>query len=500
VGKKSRHSANKAGATARSTAVSADPGSGPEDALGSALDELWKSIAAGDVLNAEFQTSAFVAMPELTGGSGEEMETLADALIEAASNHPSGGDGSEAASFCRLLMSLGSRSVRRAASEALADFTEDGIYPPSWVTSIGKPTPGRAWREYDVFGEREVVAVTFSYEGSEHALLVATDLAELPTVGMIAIGEDADGMLKTLQDRAEPLRRFEEITLAEARRRVEAPLARAGDDPDYDLDESTILFLPLARSRIRRLPAGDQGQGVAYTAADRAGAVEEFLRSPEAGDAGDPDTARFWASVLTGYSSRLPDEPPAQIGPHKLAAMLLVHVASTFTLTAGQQDGLRPAATAWTRWAAGRQGLDEAATDLVMTRLPELLEEFPDAYDHPISTASRGYLVDVVTPDVDLRWLADQLARREFAAPFPGDRDPSTDDIDATDPRGRAKIALAEFADCAGEGADTVRLLTAVARVVEEAWNDNPTTTWEKAKRQLAEGRDRHDVIHALAG
>ena len=51
-------------------------------------------------------------------------------------------------------MSLGSRSVKRAASQALADFTEDGIYPPGWVTSIGKPTPGRAWRKYDVFGEQ----------------------------------------------------------------------------------------------------------------------------------------------------------------------------------------------------------------------------------------------------------------------------------------------------------------------------------------------------------
>jgi hypothetical protein len=468
--------------------------------LGRALEELWKSIAAGDVLNAEFQTSAFVALPELTGGSREETETLADVLIDAASNHPSGADGSEAATFCRLLMSLGSRPVKRAASQALADFTEDGIYPPSWVTSIGKPTPGRAWREYDVFGEREVVVVTFSYEGSEHALLVATDLAELPSVGMIAMGEDVDGMLKTLQDRGEPLRRFEEITLAEARQRTEGPLARAGDDPDVELDEASILFLPLARSRVRRLPSGDPAQAVAYTAADRAAAVEDFLGRPEAAEAADPDAARFWATVLTGYSSRVPDEPPAQVGPHKLTALLLVHVASTFTLTAGQQDGLRPAATAWTRWAAGRQGLDEASTDLVMTRLPEILDEFPDAYDHPISTASRGYLRDVVTPDVDLRWLADQLARREFAAPFPGDRDPSMDGIDATDPRGRAKIALAEFADCAGEGADTVRLLAAVARIVEESWNDNPTTTWEKAKRLLAQGHDRHDVIHTLAG
>jgi hypothetical protein len=499
VGKKSRHSANRAVAAARSGAATPGRG-GPEDALEGLLDELWKSIAAGDVLDAEFQTSAFVAMPQLTDGSPEQTETLADALIDAASNHPSGTDGSEAPAFCRLLMSLGSRSVKRAASQALADFTADDIYPPGWVTSIGRPTPGRAWRHHDVFDEADVIVVTFSYEDAEHALLVATDLAELPTVSMIGMGDDADGMLSTLRDDVEPHQRFEEITLAEARRRIEGPLAQAGTDPDFELDGSSIVFLPLARSRVRRLPSDDPGQAVAHTAADRAAAVEEFLRSPEAGDAGDPDTARFWATALTGYSSRVPGEPPARVGPHKLAAMLLVHVADTFTLTDGQQAGMPAAVTAWTRWAAGRQGLDEAAIDVVMTRLPELLDEFPDAYDHPYSAASRGYLRDVATWDVDLPWLADQLARREFAAPFPGDRDASLDGIDATDPRGRAKIALAEFADCAGGDAEKIKLLTAAARIVEEVWQDNPATTWERAKLLLAEGHDRHDVIHRLAG
>jgi hypothetical protein len=468
--------------------------------LDHALAELWKSIAAGDVLNAEFQTSAFVALPELTDGSPEQTETLADALIEAASNRPSGTDGSEAAAFCRLLMSLGSRAVKRAASQALADFTADDIYPPGWVTSIGKPTPGRAWRQYDVFEEREVVAVTFGYAGAEHALLVAIDLAELPTVGMIAMGDNADGMLKTLQDHDQPHQRFEEITLAEARARIAGPLARAGDDPDFDLGESSILFLPLARSRVRRLPSADSGQTVAYTAADRAAAVEEFLGSPEAGQAGDPDVARFWATVLTGYSSRVPGEPPAQVGPHKIAAMLLVHAASTFTLTAAQRDGLGPAVTAWIRWAAGRQGLDQAATDVVLTRLPQILDDFPEAYDHPYSAASRGYLRDVATSDVDLRWLADELARREFAAPLPGERDPSTDGIDATDSHGRAEIAVAEFAECGAGGAATIRLLTAVPRIVEEIWHDDPATTWEKAKKLLVDGHSRHDVLHRLAG
>jgi hypothetical protein len=497
VGKKSRHSANKAGAPARSGG--ATPGQrGPGDELEGLLDELWGSIAAGDVLDAEFQTSAFVAMPALMDGSPGQTEALADALISAASNHPSGTDGSEAAAFCRLLMSLGSRAVKRAASQALADFTEDGIYPPSWVTIIGKPTPRRALRKHDVFDDREVIAVTFGYDGAEHALLVGIDLAERPTVGVVAIGDDADRMLKVLQDEAEPHERFAEITLAEARRRIEGPLSRIGAS-DFEVGDSSLLLLPLARSRVRRLPSGDPGQPIAYTAADRAAAVEEFLGRPEAGDAGDPDVARFWATVLTGYSSRVPDEPPAQVGPRKIGAMLLVHVASTFTLTTPQRDGMERAVTAWTRWAAGRQGLDEAATDTLMTRLPELLDEFPDAYDHPYSTTSRSYLSGLATPDVELPWLADKFARREFAAPFPGDRDPSTDGIDATDAHGRAEIAIAEFAECGDGGADTIKLLTAVPRIVEEVWHDNPVTTWERAKGLLAEGHDRHEVIHRLA-
>jgi len=33
-----------------------------------------------------------------------------------------------------------------------------------------------------------------------------------------------------------------------------------------------------------------------------------------------------------------------------------------------------------------------------------------------------------------------------------------------------------------------IKLLSAVPRIVEEAWNDNPATTWERAKQLLAEG------------
>ena len=183
--------------------------------------------------------------------------------------------------------------------------------------------------------------------------------------------------------------------------------------------------MPFARSRVRRLPTPEPGTAITYTVADRAAAVDEFLRSPAAADAGDPDVARFWAQVLTGYSSRVADEPPAQAGRHKLGAALLVYVASTFSLSAGQIDGMRPAVTTWARWAGRRQGLDEAATETLMAHLATVLGDFQATYDDPGNAAARGYVRDIAMPDADAALasrLPGQAGTRRAAAGEPRPR------------------------------------------------------------------------------
>ena len=467
------------------------------EALDRALDELMASISDGDVLNAEMQASSLLALPSLTDAAVAEQDLLAVAFIDAAEARAD--EPEVTAAFLRLLMALGPRAVKQQASEALGDITGDGIYPPDWVNAIGKPSPGQAYRGRDVFGDREAVLVTFSYGDAEHALLFLLDLAELPSVASVSLTTDVPRLLKLFADGDGIVERLEPVALSEARRCVEVPLTRAGQDPDVELAADTLLTLPLARSRVRRLPAPEPGQVVGYTAADRAVAVAEFLHSSEAADAGDPDVARFWAQVLTGYSSRVADEPPAQPGRHKLGAALLVYVAGTFTLTAAQVDGMTPAVTAWTRWAARRQGLGEADTETLMTHLASLLAEFPAAYDDTDNVVARAYVRDIVTPDADAAWLADCRARREFAAPLPDDRDPDVAAIDATDQDGRAIIVASEFAGCGQEGADDVQFLATARRVVEELWHDDPPGTWQAAKGLLAKGHDPHDVIHLLA-
>ncbi|HTR94670.1 MAG TPA: hypothetical protein VMI73_23305 [Trebonia sp.] len=465
------------------------------EALDSALTELRTSISSGDVLRAEMQASFLLSLPLLSNGSQAAYGLLADALIDRAE---AWGDVPEGAAFLRLLTALGPRPVKRRASEGLANYTDAGIYPPEWVSGIGKPSPGRAYRGRDVFGDREVILVTFSYQDAEHALFVILDLAELPTVVSVDLTMDVSRLLKFFEVGGELVERLEPVALSEARRRIEVPLARAGGDPDVELGEDTLLTLPLARSRVRRLPAPEPGPAISYTAADRAAAVGDFLDSPEAADAGEPDVARFWAQALTGYSGRVPDEPPGQVGRHRLDAALLNYVASTFTLSAGQLSGLEPAVTAWVRWAAHRQGLNEAATSTLMTHLAAALGEFQAACDDPGNVAARGYVRDVARPDADATWLAECRARRELAAPRPEHRDRHCEGIDAADPDGRAVLIASEFGSCEPDGMPKADFLAAAMRVAEELWRDEPATTWQRGKGLLAEGHDRHDVIHLL--
>jgi hypothetical protein len=366
------------------------------------------------------------------------------------------------------------------------------------VTSIGKAVPGQAYRARDAFGEQEVIAVTFSYGASEHAIAIALDLSELPTVVTAGLSKEPDRLIKGLQERDLFDGNLEPITLAEARQRVEAPLPKYGSDPDYDLDPATVFALPIVRSRLRRLPAPEPGTLVTYTAADRGAAVTEFLASPLAAEAGQPDVARFWAQVLTGYSSRVPDEPPASVGKFRLSAALLLHVPRTFELSGAQLDGMRPAVTAWTHWAAARQGVGKDGAAELVTGLDEALDEFPEVYEAAGLAGLRGYVLDQVTPEVDLAWLADLRARRELAVPSPEDRDPDDVGADATSPAGRATVTASEFASCAPDDPDSGRFLDTARRVVEELWHDEPTATWQAAKGLLAKGLDPHDVIHQL--
>jgi hypothetical protein len=469
-----------------------------DDVAGAVVSRLLTTIATGDPLQAELETATIMAIPHAVGKANHDdvKAFVCDVLVDGAVRART----PEGAALLRLLMSLGPPAVKREASQALARLTSAGVYPPATVTEIGKAVPVRAWRRYDVFGDDETVAVTFGYGGAEHGVVAHVDLAGLPIAVVVGIAPDPGTLIEVMNSQDDPFERQEEIGLAEARRRLEEPLARCDQDPDPGASADTLAYLPIARSRVRRLPsAGPGAEVLVFTAADRAAAVDDFLHSPLAAEAAgaDEESTRFWAEVLTGYSGRIPGEPPAQVGPRKLAHVLLGHVPNTFTLSPAQRRHLEPAVTAWTRWSAGYRDLDEAQTAHLLENLPDTLARFPGAYDDPDAVAARSYLTDLAASDSDVSWLAGQLARRMFAVPMPEPHDDGQ--LDAGDPAGRRAFAEREFSACAPPGGLTSeQFVSAAERVISELWYDDPAETFRAARRMAAGGADWHDIIHAL--
>ena len=493
-------------AAGQATASQAPPGNVRTEAdavVERVLSSLWAAIASGDPLRAELETATCMAIPQVAGqrDPGEIEKFISAVLVDGAVRRRT----PEGAALLRLLMALGTQDTKRAASRALAELTGAGVYPPDWVTEVGKVTPGQAWRRYDVFGDDEAVAVTFGYGESEHGIVVQVDLAGIPVASAIGVSSNAARLIEAISGDSEEFDRSEQISLAEARRRLSGPLDRADRDPNPDLSADSLAYLPIARSRVRRLPAGDTdtsgvpGTGPLYTAADRAAAVDEFMKSPLAAEAvaADEESTRFWAEVLTGYSGRVPGEPPGQVGPRKLAHIFLGHVPNTFVLSPAQRSHLEPAVTAWVRWSADHRDLGEAGTAVLMEQVPRVLARFETAYDDPDAVAIRGYASGLAASDADVSWLADNVGRRMFALPLPQQHAP----LDLADPADRRDLVAAEFGACTPPtGMTSEEFVEAAHRVIEDMWRDEDSPTYQAAERLYAEGVSRHDLIHRLAG
>ncbi len=461
------------------------------------LSSLWTAIASGDPLRAELETATCMAIPYVAGQKDPaEIDTfISTVLVDGAVRRRA----PEGAAMLRLLMVLGTQDVKRAASRALAELTGAGIYPPEWVTEIGKVTPGQAWRRYDVFGDDEAVAVTFGYGEAEHGVVVQVDLAGIPVATAIGVSSDAARLIEAFSGNDEEFDRSEQISLAEARDRLFIPLDRTEREPGLGLSPDSVAYLPVARSRVRRLPAGDGPPGPVFTAADRAAAVDEFMKSPQAAEAvaADEEFTRFWAEVLTGYSGRLPGEPPAQVGPRKLAHILLGHVPNTFVLSPAQRAHLEPAVAAWVRWSADHRDLGEAGAAVLTEQVPRVLARFGQAYDDPDAVAIRGYASGLAASDADVSWLADNVGRRMFALPLPERHAP----LDLADPADRRRLVQDEFGGCTPpSGLTSEEFVEAAYGVIEEIWRDEDSLAFQAASRMFAEGLARHDVIHRLAG
>jgi len=84
---------------------------------------------------------------------------------------------------------------------------------------------------------------------------VRVDGTVIEGAGAVGVAVDSASLIEATTREDDPFDRVEQIGLAEARQRLETPLARCDEDPDPSLSVDTLAYLPVARSRVRRLPA-----------------------------------------------------------------------------------------------------------------------------------------------------------------------------------------------------------------------------------------------------
>ena len=459
------------------------------DPLEGMLARLWAALSGGDLVQAELETSRYLSLMNLLSADPDEHDDMSLIDMAARSREP------EDAALLRLVAALGSPAQKRRAGLALGDLTAAGIFAPEWAGEAGKATPRKAWRQYDIFGDKETITVSYRYQEAEHAIAVEVDMTALPAISDIRVMTETGDLPNEV---TQPFEVIEEISLEQARLHLESAIGRS--DSYYARSSAVIRNLPVVRARFRRLPPAES-TGPVFTADDRATAVADFMKSAEAADAvaADKDATRFWAKVLTGYSARIPGEAPTQVGPLKLGRVLSEYAPDTYTLTESQRRHMPSAVTAWARWTATYRGLDEAATEHLVARLPEDFVAFDATYNDDDIAVARSYLADVVTSDMEYAAIDEAMLRRVAAIPLPWDRD---DDrvvkLEATDPEDRHSYAAVEFAECdLPDGMTRDELVSAAHRVIEELWSADPPSTWQRVQELLSR-MSRHDAIHAL--
>ena len=470
----------------------------PDTLVDRMVGSLWQAVAAGDLLRAELEAATCMALPRVGRLAPEDAQAfVSKVLVDEAVRQPS----AEGAAMLRLLMSLGSPADQEGGERGSGRADQSRLLPAGVGDGGREGGAGQAWHRYDVFGDDEAIAVTFRYGEAEHGVIGHIDLTGIPVAIAVGVAIDAASLIEAMTREDDPFDRVEQIGLAEARRGLEAPLARCDEDPDPGLARCAD-----------GVPAGGAVPGAAPARRGRRGGRGLHRGRPRGGGrrlpgqpagraarAADEDATRFWAEVLTGYSSRIPGEPLVQIGPRKIAHPLLGHVPNTFALSAAQREAPRAGGDRLGPLVGRAPRAGEAATARLADSLPEVLGRFDAAYDYLDAVTARSYLAGLAASDADVAQLAGHVARRMFAVPVPPSGGGGAP-VDLSDPAVRWARTEAEFAACTPHSGLTVEeFRAAVQRVIAELWDDDPKQTFAAARRMFASGADRHDIIHTLA-
>jgi hypothetical protein len=412
----------------------------------------------------------------------------------------------------------GSAELRQAAAEGAAELAERGVGDPPWAARIGRVEVGDCWQFTDVYGDQASVYCEFGYGPDRHAMLTLLELD--PVVGWVKdvfIVDQPDEAFADLRARAAEeadLATLDRIDPAVARRLIEDGVAEVDGTWQPEVGDTFREYRALALARCRALPgpvpAPSEPDDIPEE--DRTALVAEFLASADARELPDTRATRSCVRRIVDFGADADGGRPLRISPIKVERFVHGWLPRRIVLTGDEREAMPAVFLAWTRYAALRSRLPEGAVNEVVEVAEECCGHLVEVYDDPASgSVVKLYLTGVEADTVED--LQEVLDRRRFAMPYFGTQigDEDYPRLNPADPDERSLLVEGEhpewhdvLRDPSFDGeVDGVspRLHLAMHEIVtNQLWDDDPPEAWQAARRLLAAGAERHDVLHQLGG
>ncbi|MHB1064429.1 MAG: hypothetical protein ACYC1Z_08090, partial [Georgenia sp.] len=394
--------------------------------------------------------------------------------------------------------------------------------PPAWAPVLGRARIVGCWQTADIFGDQASVLCEFDHgprssAPGSHGLMFLVDFngpgAWLMDAFVTDDCEEARAQMRHAAQASDGLATFERLAPGDAHDVLAAALhatlaARDESDPDQVLDADGEFWdvWALVASRLGTFAGtgGSVGEEP-HAPAELEQLVEEFVASSEPSiDEVEDEVLRRWALRFVRFGNET-DGRPLRIGPGRVEAMVLEHGDD---LADHELEGYVLTLLRWLEWAGTRQGLPEDAIAVLLVEAEAIIESILGV---GLDDDEYGDDDDVVDADDDAGLPPAVVERRQFAMPY---REAVVDGehlvgLDPADPDDLMLLVRGEhpeyeriFADpTSDERVDGVnpRLhLTMLTVVITRLWNDEPRGTWRQAKKMLAQGMTRRDILNAL--
>jgi hypothetical protein len=476
--------------------------------LAAATDALQAELYVSVLLGAWWGKALVDADPEVV--FGEEL------VARAARKRLPGAVG-----LLRVIAVLGTQRQREQATAGADALVAGGVDEPAWVPTLGTEHAVEAWTYGDVYGDQSTVLLVVERGGARHALVALVDHTVGGMVEEAFFTDDPDGAradLRGLADEHSVVER--ELSLDDAAAVLVPAFTVIDSAAELALEppvgEEFAASRALAAARLRLLPTPAEPVPALPDEASRAAVVSEFLASRDL-----PPGARGCAEMLVEFGAAVSPARPLRVGPGMLDQFLDETLNDGPPVSQEELEALPETLRAWADWAGRRAGLPDVALAELADEVDDMVGAIgrsgdgdPVQYDFPSDVpddVADAYLAGLDLESLTPQDLPDVLARRMFAVPGVTTRigDQEFSFLDPGDPDDRGVFIKGEHPEyheaLADPDTDTVegvnpRLHVTVHEVVaNQLWDDDPPQVWQAARRLLATGADRHDVLHAIA-